>query len=62
MNVQFKFEEERCVSSIFHLENIGLFIEADLEFIPEGEATPVTLITGENGTGKSILLEAIRRG
>lgn len=44
-----------------HLENIGPFVEADLEFMTdEDEKPPVVLITGENGTGKSILLDAIR--
>lgn len=44
-----------------HLENIGPFIEADLDFIPhENGKPPVTLITGENGTGKTIILDAIR--
>jgi predicted ATP-binding protein involved in virulence len=44
-----------------HLENIGPFTEADLElFGPEKAKPPVVLITGENGTGKSILLDAIR--
>lgn len=44
-----------------HLENIGPFVEADLEFYTEtDEHPPVVLITGENGTGKSIILDAIR--
>jgi len=44
-----------------HLENIGPFVEADLEFMADGDAKPpVVLITGENGTGKSIILDAIR--
>jgi energy-coupling factor transporter ATP-binding protein EcfA2 len=44
------------------LENIGPFDKAELEFIAdlEQEKAPVTLITGENGAGKSILLDAIR--
>ncbi len=44
------------------LENIGPFDRAELEFIadPEAEKAPVTLITGENGAGKSIILDAIR--
>ena len=44
------------------LENIGPFDKAELEFIadPEHEKAPVTLITGENGAGKSIILDAIR--
>lgn len=44
-----------------HLENIGPFVEADLEFMTDGDTKPpVVLITGENGTGKSIILDAIR--
>lgn len=44
------------------LENIGPFDKAELEFVSdaEREKAPVTLITGENGAGKSILLDAIR--
>ena len=44
------------------LENIGPFDKAELQFIadPEQEKSPVTLITGENGAGKSIILDAIR--
>lgn len=47
-----------------HLRNIGPFKEAILEFpgLPvkqEGEQ-PVTIITGVNGAGKSILIDAIR--
>lgn len=43
------------------LQNIGPFIEADLEFFNDtDEKSPVVLITGENGTGKSIILDAIR--
>jgi predicted ATP-binding protein involved in virulence len=44
------------------LEKIGPFDEARLEFVsdPESEEAPVALITGENGAGKSILLDAIR--
>ncbi|MEM7118857.1 MAG: AAA family ATPase [Chloroflexota bacterium] len=43
------------------LKNIGPFIDADLEFFTDAdEKPPVVLITGENGTGKSIILDAIR--
>ncbi len=43
------------------LKNIGPFIEADLDFTTEvGDIPRVVLITGENGTGKSIVLDAIR--
>jgi ABC-type phosphonate transport system ATPase subunit len=43
------------------LQNIGPFDEARLEFLSDPEdPVPVTIITGENGTGKTILLDAIR--
>lgn len=43
------------------LENIGPFDNAHLEFVSEPEEkAPVALITGENGSGKSIILDAIR--
>ena len=45
------------------LENIGPFPEGCLAFIDESsvaEKPPVTIITGENGTGKTIILDAIR--
>src|SRR4051812_48321468 len=43
------------------VRNIGPFREAHLEFLSEPEELPpVALITGENGTGKSIILDAIR--
>lgn len=43
------------------LENIGPFNRAELRFLDEpSEAAPVAFITGENGTGKSIVLDAIR--
>ncbi|MFC2110683.1 AAA family ATPase [Bacteroidota bacterium] len=45
------------------LKNIGPFKDAHLEFISdelELESPPVICITGENGTGKSIILDAIR--
>lgn len=43
------------------LNNIGPFIEATLDFNDvEGQTSQVVLITGENGTGKSIILDAIR--
>ncbi len=43
------------------LQNIGPFDDAQLEFLTgeEGEV-PVAIITGENGAGKTILLDAIR--
>lgn len=43
------------------LKNIGPFQEASLSFGEEYEGKmPVTIITGENGTGKTIVLDAIR--
>ncbi len=45
------------------LKNIGPFKEGVLEFITKDdkkEHHPVTIITGENGTGKTIILDAIR--
>ncbi len=43
------------------LENIGPFDEAEVEFLAEGDTSPgVTLLTGMNGTGKTIILDAIR--
>ncbi len=43
------------------LHNVGPFDDAKIEFLTgeEGEV-PVTFITGENGTGKTIVLDAIR--
>lgn len=45
------------------LKNIGPFKEANLEFISDNyelESPPVICITGENGTGKSIIIDSIR--
>ncbi len=43
------------------LKNIGPFIEADITFADRSDGKPpITLITGENGTGKTIILDAIR--
>lgn len=45
------------------LKNIGPFKEGHIEFIDDinkDEAAPVTIITGENGAGKTIILDAIR--
>jgi hypothetical protein len=42
------------------LINIGPFDQAELEFLADEGASPVTIITGENGSGKSIILDAIR--
>jgi predicted ATP-binding protein involved in virulence len=43
------------------LKNIGPFGEEELIFIPKNEEKPpITIITGENGTGKTIILDAIR--
>ncbi|WP_433929963.1 AAA family ATPase [Sorangium cellulosum] len=43
------------------IQNIGPFNDARLDFLsgPE-DPVPVTIITGENGTGKTILLDAVR--
>lgn len=46
-----------------YLENIGPFKQAKLEFPTEKDSEgrlPVTIITGENGTGKTMILDAIR--
>ena len=43
------------------LKNIGPFDNAEIEFAAEDDAVaPVTIITGENGSGKSIIIDAIR--
>jgi predicted ATP-binding protein involved in virulence len=45
------------------LKNIGPFLEGNINFISEEDniqKPPVTIITGENGTGKTIVLDAIR--
>jgi predicted ATP-binding protein involved in virulence len=45
------------------LKSIGPFKNADIEFISSDDnldSPPVVIITGENGTGKSIILDAIR--
>ena len=43
------------------LKNIGPFLDAQLDFITdENQKPPVIIITGENGTGKTIVLDAIR--
>lgn len=43
------------------LKNIGPFRDVTLSFEKEdGEVYPVVILTGENGTGKSIALDAIR--
>jgi predicted ATP-binding protein involved in virulence len=45
------------------LQNVGVFKDARLDFIIEKDSTqkpPITIITGENGTGKTTVLDAIR--
>lgn len=43
------------------VENIGPFDQAELDFRDASEeAAPVTFITGENGTGKSVLIDSVR--
>ncbi|WP_437575937.1 AAA family ATPase [Sorangium sp. So ce887] len=43
------------------IQNIGPFDEARLKFLSaHDDPAPVAIITGENGTGKTILLDAIR--
>lgn len=44
-----------------HIKNIGPFRDAYLNFVPDfKETVPVTIITGMNGAGKSIIIDAIR--
>ncbi|MBK9584084.1 MAG: AAA family ATPase [Saprospiraceae bacterium] len=38
------------------LKDIGPFNEGHLNFTMDGDYSPVTIITGENGTGKTIIL------
>ncbi len=45
------------------IKNIGPFRQGHIDFINEDvktEKPPVTIITGENGTGKTIIIDAIR--
>jgi predicted ATP-binding protein involved in virulence len=45
------------------IKNIGPFNEGQIDFISKEDNTkkpPVTIITGENGTGKTVILDAIR--
>ena len=43
------------------LHNIGPFIDAKIDFIENNQKPPITIITGENGTGKTIILDTIRK-
>lgn len=44
-----------------HLKNIGPFLDDKLEFATfENSKKQITILTGENGTGKTIILDAIR--
>ncbi|MEI6141511.1 MAG: AAA family ATPase [Mariniphaga sp.] len=45
------------------IKNIGPFLEGNIDFIAKDDnmsKPPVTIITGENGTGKTIILDTIR--
>ena len=44
-----------------HLKNIGPFLDDNIDFLGNGSKPSITIITGENGTGKTIVLDAIRR-
>ena len=45
-----------------HLKNIGPFFDDKIEFATfENSNKQVTILTGENGTGKTIVLDAIRK-
>ncbi|WP_294304305.1 AAA family ATPase [uncultured Chryseobacterium sp.] len=45
-----------------HLKNIGPFLDDTIEFATfENSRKQVTILTGENGTGKTIVLDAIRK-
>jgi predicted ATP-binding protein involved in virulence len=44
-----------------YLKNIGPFLDDNIDFIGNGLNPSITIITGENGTGKTIVLDAIRR-
>lgn len=43
-----------------HLKNIGPFLDDSIDFIGNSSKPSITIITGENGTGKTIVLDAIR--
>lgn len=42
------------------IKNIGPFEEAEIEFATDFKSNPITVITGKNGTGKSMVIDAIR--
>jgi predicted ATP-binding protein involved in virulence len=45
-----------------HLKNIGPFLDDEIEFATfENSKSQVTILTGENGTGKTIILDALRK-
>ncbi len=45
-----------------HLKNIGPFLDDTIEFATfENSKKQVTILTGENGTGKTVVLDAIRK-
>lgn len=43
-----------------HLKNIGPFLDDNIDFIGNNSKPSITIITGENGTGKTIVLDSIR--
>lgn len=45
-----------------HLKNIGPFLDDEIEFATfENSQSQVTILTGENGTGKTVILDALRK-
>lgn len=45
-----------------HLKNIGPFLDDSIEFATyDNSKSQVTILTGENGTGKTIIIDAIRK-